>query len=87
MIDRIADQLNEIINKEKRKAIQEHGKEWKEKYEWLVREIQDTKENAEELRDDMKKNSLTVNEIEAEGFLRCAIQLCGIVENIENSFK
>jgi hypothetical protein len=56
---------------------------WKERYDFLLRELMQIREDAEELRDDMKANGLTVSTIEAEGYLRCAITVNERIKYVE----
>ena len=83
----IAGKLQMIINEAQREAVKEHGAAWKEKYEWLVSDLREMKAEAKDLSEDMKNNGLTFGTVEAEGYLRCAITLCNIVDRIEANFK
>lgn len=56
---------------------------WYEKYMKLEREINAYLHNAEQLYEDMKAHGLTVNTIEAEGFLRGARHMYHIINSIE----
>lgn len=56
---------------------------WKEKYEWLVDNLNTHETNARILLADYKSEGLTVGAIEAEGYLRSAIKVSNIVRYIE----
>jgi hypothetical protein len=62
------------------------AKEVVEKYEWLKAEITSTRGHAQEQYDDCKSHGLSFAAIDAEGYLRCAIQLCELVKHIEETF-
>jgi hypothetical protein len=86
-IQEIARKLHQIVQEAEDKAATENGAQWKEKYQWLESELLSIKEQAEALHEDMKANGLTVGSIESEGYLRCAVTVCNLVERINDSYK
>ena len=62
-------------------------REYKEKYEWLVRKIEEEEEDAESIYNNYSQERLTVNSIEAEGYLRCAKTIKNIVAYIESHYE
>lgn len=50
-------------------------------------DLRGLRQEAEELRDDMRTNGLTAGTLESEGFLRCAIAVCNTIEHVEKSFQ
>ena len=82
----IAKNLQKIISTAEEKATQSCGS-WKHRYEWLKSDLRKIRDDAEYLRDDMTKHRLTANSIEAEGYLRCALQVCEIIDNIDESYN
>lgn len=61
--------------------------EFKEKYEWLVRKIEEEEEDAQSIYNNYYQEGFTVNSIEAEGYLRCAKTIKNIVAYIESHYK
>lgn len=61
--------------------------ECKEKYEWLVRKIEEEVDEAESIYNDYSQEGFTVNSIEAEGYLRCAKTIKNIVAYIESHYE
>lgn len=61
-------------------------RECKEKYEWLVRKIEEEEEDAESIYSSYSQERFTVNSIEAEGYLRCAKTINNIVTYIESHY-
>ena len=86
-IQEIARKLHIIVEEAKQQAALSAGAQWKEKYQWLESELLSIKEQAEALHEDMKANRLTVGSIESEGYLRCAVTVCNLVERINDSYK
>lgn len=62
-------------------------RECKEKYEWIVRKIEEEVDEAESIYNDYSQEGFTVNSIEAEGYLRCAKTIRNIVAYIESHYK
>lgn len=62
-------------------------RECKEKYEWLVRKIEEEVDDAESVYNNYSKERFTVNSIEAEGYLRCAKVINNIVAYIESHYE
>lgn len=62
-------------------------RECKEKYEWLVRKIEEEVDDAESIYNNYSQERLTVNSIEAEGYLRCAKTIENIVAYIESHYE
>jgi len=83
---KLAEKLEYLIDQEVQKTVDTNST-WKEKYEWLVSEIQNEQIRAQDLFSDMKENGLTAGTIEAEGYLRCAITIENIVTRIEEAYK
>ncbi len=86
-IQEIAAKLHVIVEQAEEQAAKSVGAQWKEKYQWLESELLDIKNHAEALHKDMKANGLTVGSIESEGYLRCAITVCNLVERINGSYN
>lgn len=86
-IQEIATKLHVIVEQAEAQAAMSVGAQWKEKYQWLESELLEIKAQAEALHEDMKANGLTVGSIESEGYLRCAITVCNLVERINGSYK
>lgn len=86
-IQEIATKLRMIVEQAEEQAAKSVGAQWKEKYQWLESEILEIKIQAEALHEDMKANGLTAGSIESEGYLRCAITVCNLVERINGSYK
>lgn len=61
-------------------------REGKEKYEWLVRKIEEEEDDAESIYNNYSQEGFTVNSIEAEGYLRCAKTIKNIVAYIESHY-
>ena len=61
-------------------------RECKEKYEWLVRKIEEEVDDAESVYNNYYQERFTVNFIEAEGYLRCAKTIKNIVAYIESHY-
>lgn len=61
-------------------------RECKEKYEWLVRKIEEEVDDAESVYNNYSQERFTVNYIEAEGYLRCAKTIKNIVAYIESHY-
>ena len=62
-------------------------RECKEKYEWLVRKIEEEVDDAESVYNNYSQERFTVNSIEAEGYLRCAKAINNIVAYIESHYE
>ena len=62
-------------------------RECKEKYEWLVRKIEEEVDDAESIYNNYSQERFTVNSIEAEGYLRCAKAINNIVAYIESHYE
>ena len=62
-------------------------RECKEKYEWLVRKIEEEVDVAESIYNNYSQERFTVNSIEAEGYLRCAKTIKNIVAYIESHYE
>ena len=62
-------------------------RECKEKYEWLVRKIEEEVDDAESIYNNYSQERFTVNSIEAEWYLRCAKTVNNIVSYIESHYK
>ena len=58
----------------------------KEQLDWLKSEIEDQLQFAKELYEDFKGKELTINTIEAEGFLRASLQIFGTMEDISKHY-
>ena len=86
-IQAIARKLHIIVEEAEQQGALSAGAQWKEKYQWLESELLDIKNNAEALHADMKANGLTVGSIESEGYLRCAVTVCNLVDRINGSYK
>ena len=61
-------------------------RECKEKYEWLVRKIEEEVDDAESIYSNYSQERFTVNSVEAEGYLRCAKTIDNIVDYIESHY-
>jgi len=62
-------------------------RECKEKYEWLVRKIEEEVDDAESIYNNYSQERFTVNSIEAEGYLRCAKTINNIFAYIESHYE
>ena len=62
-------------------------KDYKSLYEWLVYDLERNLEQARELCKDFKENNLTINSIEAEGYLRGCLTAFNLVKYTEDMNK
>ena len=62
-------------------------KDYKSLYEWLVYDLERNLEQARELCKDFKENNLTINSIEAEGYLRGCLTAFNLVKYTEDMHK
>ena len=73
-IQDIAEKINQLVKMEVQDKLST-STDWKYEYLILSDLIEELKEEGEELLEDYKESGLTVNSVEAEGFLRCAMTL------------
>jgi len=59
----------------------------KESFDWLCNEIDANLEHAQELYKSVNDDGLTMNTIETEGYLRCALELSRIKDDIVKSLE
>jgi len=59
----------------------------KNSFDWLCNEIDANCEHAQELYKSVQAEELTMNTIEAEGYLRCALELSRIKDDIVKSLE
>lgn len=52
----------------------------------LVSRIRDGRKDAQSLYDDVKKDGLTFNTMEAEGNLRAYVTMCNLIDHLHNEF-
>ena len=62
-------------------------RECKEKYEWLVRKIEEEEDDAASIYNNYYQERFTVNYIGAEGYLLCAKAINNIVAYIESHYE
>jgi hypothetical protein len=83
MIKSIAEQLEDIIEREASKRNKE-DRDWQGLYSELAHGIIEMKDQAQVLLEDMRANGLTASSIEAEGYLRACIQASNLlVESVK----
>lgn len=81
----LANRLNELIYYEM--DIRHEKSEFQSAYEHLKNCINYKAAEARSLVEDLKNRSLTINTIEAEGFLRCAQELVEDLQDAEDLIK
>ena len=60
---------------------------WRKRYESLVQELRNFRDDCAELYEEAKVESLSANMIESEGALRAAIAACSIIERVESWYS
>ena len=83
LAEKIAKDLELLV---KSKVIQktEDYEKYRTKFEQLKFWIEDIHKEAEMLYENMKEDGLTVNRIEAEGYLRCAKTILSELHHVDN---
>lgn len=78
-MDKIANELAAIVEREVSRRLGD-DETWHERYEFLRARLEQMRDEAQQLFDDMRANGLTANTIEAEGYLRGCIQAANLLD-------
>ena len=75
----LQEELERLIHR-KAQELSRGENEFKDKYEYLEAMLLDMIQEAKSLKEDMVENKLTVSTIEAEGYLRFALSVEGLIK-------
>ena len=83
-IQKITNDISDLVNRLVRAELDKHiDRKYKEAFEWLVAEIENEHRYALNIVENFKLDNLTINSIEAEGYLRCTTTLKNIIGQIK----
>lgn len=81
--EQIAASIKQMIDSEARRLTQDDI-QYREKFDGLVADLENELLYARELKEDFEKQGLTVNTIEAEGYLRAFLRVESLLEEYKN---